>query len=96
MIHTNTFLKKQWLIAADKLLDVNHLVFIGYSFPPTDFYSEWLFRQINFIEERPDIKITVVNPEYGKKYSSVTKRFNSIFKGYDIESFKTLKDYSEI
>lgn len=94
MIYKNSFLKSQWLIAAEKLLDVDHLIFIGYSFPSTDYYSEWLFRQINFIEEKPDLRITVVNPEYGKKYSQVTKRFNTIFRGYKIESFKTLKDYA--
>jgi len=41
------------------------------------------------------LRITVVNPEYGKKYSQVTKRFNTIFRGYKIESFKTLKDYAK-
>lgn len=95
MIYMDSFLRNQWLIAREKLLDVNQLIFIGYSFPPTDYYTEWLFRQINFIEERPNLKITVVNPEYGKKYSQVTKRFNTIFRGYEIESYKTLKDYSE-
>lgn len=94
MIHKNSFLKNQWLIAREKLLDVKELVFIGYSFPPTDFYTEWLFRQIHLMEETPDINIIVVNPEYGKRNSQVTKRFNTIFKGYDIQSYKYLKDYA--
>lgn len=96
MIHKNHFLKNQWLIAREKLLDVNELIFIGYSFPPTDYYTEWLFRQIYFIEKRGDIKITVVNPEYGKRSSLVTKRYNTIFRGFEIESFKTLKEYAKI
>jgi len=95
MIYKDSFLKNQWLIAAEKLLDVDHLIFIGYSFPPTDYYSDWLFRQINFIEEKPDLRITVVNPEYGKKYSQVTKRFNNIFRGYKIKNYKNLREYSE-
>lgn len=95
MIHRNSFLKNQWLIAREKLLDVSELVFIGYSFPPTDYYTDWLFRQINLIEQRPKLKITVVNPEYGKRNSLVTKRYNSIFKDHDIESYKTLKEYSQ-
>ncbi len=94
MIHQNSFLKNQWLIAREKLLDVTELVFIGYSFPQTDYYSEWLFRQLNFIEEGADIKITVVNPEFGKRGSPITKRYKTIFKGRKIESFKTLKDYA--
>lgn len=96
MIHENSFLKNQWLIAREKLLDVNELIFIGYSFPPTDYYTEWLFRQLNFIEKRNDIKITVVNPEYGKRGSLVTKRYKTIFRGYDIIGFKSLKDYSKL
>ncbi|NVJ45633.1 MAG: hypothetical protein HWE07_00855 [Cytophagia bacterium] len=94
MIHKNSFLKNQWLIAREKLLDTEELIFIGYSFPPTDYYTEWLFRQIYFIENRSDIKITVVNPEYGKRGSVVTKRYQTIFRGFEIESYKTLKDYA--
>lgn len=95
MIHKNSFLKNQWLIAREKLLDVTELIFIGYSFPPTDYYTEWLFRQLNFIEKRHDIKITVVNPEFGKRGSLITKRYNTIFRGCKLEGFKTLKEYSK-
>lgn len=95
MIHKNSFLKNQWLIAREKLLDTSELIFIGYSFPSTDYYSEWLFRQINFIENRPEIKITVVNPEFGKRGSLVTKRYKTIFNGFEFESYRTLKDYAK-
>lgn len=95
MIHKNSFLKNQWLIAREKLLDVDELVFIGYSFPPTDHYTEWLFRQLNLIEDRRKIKIVVVNPEYGKSGSIITKRYKTIFRGYEIESHKSLKEFSE-
>ncbi len=93
LIDKNSFLKNQWLIAREKLLNATELVFIGYSFPPTDYYSEWLFRQINLFDEKTDIKITVVNPEFGKRGSIVTKRYKTIFRGREIQSFKTLKDY---
>ena len=95
MIHKNSFLKNQWLIAREKLLDVHELVFIGYSFPPTDHYTEWLFRQLNLIANRRSIRIIVVNPEYGKRNSIVTRRYNSVFRGYEIENYKTLREYSE-
>jgi hypothetical protein len=95
MIYKNSFLKNQWLIAREKLLDISEIIFIGYSFPPTDYYSDWLFRQIYFIEKRPELIITIVNPEYGKKGSIVTKRYNNLFKGFTIKSYKTLKDYAK-
>lgn len=95
MIHSNSFIREQWYIAREKLLDVAELVFIGYSFPPTDYYTEWLFRHLNFIEKGSKVTITVVNPEYGKKGSIVTKRYKTVFRGREIVSFKTLKDYAQ-
>ncbi len=95
LINKNAFIKKLWLIAREQLTNVTDITFIGYSFPPTDFYTEWLFRQLNFIVDRPEIKITIVNPEYRKRGSAVTKRYNNLFRDYEIESYKTLKQYSE-
>ena len=94
IIHSNSFIRNQWLIAREKLLDVTELVFIGYSFPPTDHYTEWLFRQLNLREGKKDLMITIVNPEYGKRGSLVSKRYDTIFKGYKIRKFSTLKDYA--
>lgn len=89
MIHKNSFLKNQWLIAREKLIDVTELIFIGYSFPPTDYYSEWLFRQLNFRAKKKKVKIVVVNPEYEKANSLVRKRYSTIFRGHEIEHFMT-------
>ena len=93
MIHENSFLRNQWILAREKLLSVDELIFIGYSFPPTDYYSEWLFRQLRMIDDCNDISIKVVNPDYGKRNSNVTKKYNKLFKGFNIEGFSTLKDY---
>lgn len=95
MIHKNSFLKNQWLIAKEALRNASELIFIGYSFPPTDYYSEWLFRQMNFLEEKPSLKITIVNPDYSKKTSLVKKRYDSLFKDHKIIHFKTLKEYAK-
>jgi hypothetical protein len=93
MIHKNSFLKKQWLIARQKLVDVTELIFIGYSFPPTDYYSDWLFRQLNLIEGKDKPRIIIVNPEYSDKSSLVYKRYSTIFNDFEITHFNTLKDY---
>jgi hypothetical protein len=93
LIHRDAFLRKLWLIARWKLAFTRKIVFIGYSFPPADSYSEWLFRQVNFLEGgRPEI--VVVNPEYSRRGSAVRKRYNAIFRGCRITSFKTLADYA--
>lgn len=94
IIHRNSFLHKLWLISREKLQYASRIVFIGYAFPSTDFYTEWLFRQIYFLAEgRPEI--TVVNPEIKKKNSEVSRRYKAIFGGYKFETFNTLKEYAE-
>jgi len=91
-IRRGTFLHKLWLIARDKLLKCKRLIFVGYSFPATDFYSEWLFRQIYFIDgQRPEI--IIVNPVAMKKKSHVTQRYNRLFRGCEIYRFASLEDF---
>lgn len=92
-IHKNSFLRDSWMIAREKLINVEELVFIGYSFPPTDYYTEWLFRQLNFVEGGNECKVVVVNPDYEDESSLVYQRYNRLFKGHEIESSSTLKDY---
>lgn len=94
LIYKNTFLHKLWLIAREKLSYANRIVFIGYSFPVTDFYSEWLFRQIYFLIGGR-FAITVVNPEMFKKGSVVPKRYKAIFKHCKITKYRTLADYAK-
>lgn len=91
-IRRGTLLHQLWLIAREKLPLCRRLIFIGYSFPLTDFYSEWLFRQIYFIDgQRPEI--IVVNPAIMKKKSQVTQRYEQIFRGCRIHRFGTLQDF---
>ena len=91
-IRRGTLLHKLWLIARDKLPFCRRLIFVGYSFPATDFYSEWLFRQIYFIEGRKP-EIIVINPEIMKKRSVLSKRYERLFKGCDIHRFAALEDF---
>ncbi|MEO0184022.1 MAG: hypothetical protein ABIL40_11185 [candidate division WOR-3 bacterium] len=93
LIHKNQFLHKLWLIAREKLLNTKKIVFIGYSFPQTDFYSEWLFRQLNFMtSSRPEI--VIINPDAQKSMSFTYKRYHNIFKGFKIKTYETLERYA--
>ncbi|MDX6577836.1 MAG: hypothetical protein QOE96_3789 [Blastocatellia bacterium] len=49
-----------WSNALAILRSASKIVIIGYSFPATDFYSEWLFRTA--LKGYRDVKIWVVNP----------------------------------
>jgi hypothetical protein len=96
-IHKDSFIHKQWLICREKFRYTSKLVFIGYSFPSTDFYSEWLFRQINFLMIDKDqfvkMEIDVVNPEMLDHKSLTYQRYYNIFRGHKINIFKDLKSY---
>ena len=93
LIRRGNLLHKLWLIARDKLSRCRKLVFIGYSFPTTDFYSEWLFRQIYFLDgSRPDI--IVVNPAMKQKGSDVQRRYQRLFKGCQMHVFRDLKAFT--
>jgi len=50
-----------WLQARDVLTRANTLILVGYSFPPTDFHVQKLFREA-FVDRQPDVTV-VVNPD---------------------------------
>ncbi len=96
-IYKNSFIHKQWLLVREKLRHISKLVFIGYSFPLTDFYAEWLFRQINFLIDTEkkfvQVNIDIVNPEVMNKKSTTYKRYKYIFKGHRFNFYENLKSY---
>jgi hypothetical protein len=97
-IYQNSLIHKQWLLVREKFIRSNKIVFIGYSFPPTDFYAEWLFRQINFIiypnKKFVKYNIEVVNPASYKNGSILNKRYRKIFSGHKISFYKDLESYA--
>lgn len=93
LIHKDQFLHKLWLIAREKLPNVGKIVFVGYSFPQTDFYSEWLFRQLYFVTSTPP-EIVIINPEMQNCNSVIYKRYHNIFKGFKTKTYDTLNNYA--
>lgn len=92
-ISRDSILNKLWLIALEKLSLCKRLIFIGYSFPKSDFYSEWLFRHVHLLENVPEI--IVVNPDYGKQRGATRSRYDSIFRGCRIVPFSSLEEFEK-
>jgi hypothetical protein len=92
-IRRGTLLHKLWLIARNKLPMYKRMIFVGYSFPATDFYSEWLFRQIHFMDDQLPV-IIIVNPAAMKKRSQVSQRYDRLFRGCEVHRFASLEDFS--
>lgn len=57
----NKIFQQLWSDAKEILLKTNEIVFIGYSFPDTDFYSKKLF--IEVFSKNKNIDVTFVNPD---------------------------------
>jgi len=98
-IYLKSLYHKQWLIVLEKLRSTRKLVFIGYSFPKTDYYAEWLFKQLSYLVDKKDnysiYDIDVVNPEMNDKNSETSKRYYSIFKGHRVNCYNTLSEYTK-
>lgn len=57
------FMKKVWNFARNEIRMADEIIIWGYSLPPTDFYSKWLFHQT-----KENLKaVSVINPACYKK-----------------------------
>jgi hypothetical protein len=86
IMHSPIF-RNIWSNALHALRQAQKIVIIGYSFPPTDFYTEWLFRSA---WSDPDTRVQIVNPLNNpdhpnqKEQERFVKTMRSLFPhGYD-------------
>ena len=57
------FMKKVWNFARNEISMADEIIIWGYSLPPTDFYSKWLFHQV-----KENLKtVSIINPACFKK-----------------------------
>jgi len=57
------FMKKVWNFARNEISRADEIIIWGYSLPPTDFYSKWLFHQV-----KENLKtVSIINPACYKK-----------------------------
>jgi hypothetical protein len=77
-----------WFEALRILQDVDEIIVIGYSLPPTDFASEVLFREGISGNAREEIPVTVINPD-----KRVYKRFSQIFGPRGLTTIVGLGEY---
>ena len=73
-------ISKQWIMARRRLLNAKRVVFIGYSFPPTDLASDWLFRTMAL---NPQLIVNVIIPERDR--NQVVDKLGSIVRDEQIE-----------
>jgi hypothetical protein len=92
-ITENPAIRAAWGLAQRRLAQASSVVVIGYSAPPTDFYTRWLLR--SSVGSRNNVKIVVVNPA-NKANAEFDTRMNSIFLlGYE-DRFTQLAELEQI
>ena len=74
------FVRKLWNIAMERLQKADKIIVFGYSMPPTDFYTKWLF----FRAGGQLKKVDIIDPNVVRGGGDINKdfvcRFVSIFK----------------
>lgn len=85
-----SLIRKIWNVAVKEIELANEIIILGYSLPPTDFYSEWLLRKAGKSLE----KLILIDPKILKKPSEEQKRsgerrLNYSFVNKFLEVFST-------
>ncbi|MCB2189884.1 MAG: hypothetical protein KQJ78_26010 [Deltaproteobacteria bacterium] len=107
---TSPPIRKAWNIATSEISLASRLVIWGYSLPPTDFYVQWLLRNIDKTKLR---EVAIINkglvasldrandPPGGKKLNrNLSQRFKSCLSGSSSENttlslYEIFSDYHE-
>ena len=82
-----------WNMANQAIQEAKEITFIGYSLPPTDFMTEFMFRQARMGHSQK--QVTVISPEatelrlryediFGPGVCTIAKKFGEWFVGSDI------------
>ena len=90
-IMDNGVIRSVWGHAFNRLASAARIVIIGFSFPATDFYAEWLFR--NAARVNPGANVWILDPKNTDQ--DFQKRLQSIFRGncrFDFKKFDEIGD----
>ncbi|MBM7855887.1 hypothetical protein JOC37_002309 [Desulfohalotomaculum tongense] len=87
------FTQKLWRLARTALANAHHIIIIGYSLPPTDFRTKWLFRKAMHESTVPK-KVTLVNHATGEKLQKLIQQYSSLMRTDDVNSYPTIAHYA--
>ena len=96
--YTTPLLQNIWYIAKERIMRSKEIFIIGYSFPPSDFLAEFLFRQsVASPSSESEKKIRVINKSIDRRYK---ERVENIFQKSEFEyiqedAVKFLESYTK-
>lgn len=88
------FIPDLWRQAREALQGAKEIIVIGYSFPTTDFRSNWMFRKAmvhnNLLE-----KVIIIDTAEGYQLETLLAKHRSIFRKDELEFYHTISEYTE-
>lgn len=88
------FIPKLWQQARECLQRAKEVVVIGYSFPTTDFRSNWMFRKAMVHNEGLE-KLVIIDAAKGSQLDILLNKHKSIFRKEQLEFYNNISDYTE-
>ncbi len=82
--------RRLWNFAIDEIHNAEIIIIWGYSYPPTDFYADWLFREGRKSKNLKEV--IVINPEVEKQ--EYRAKFEDIYQGISVK-FNYFKNFNE-
>lgn len=87
------FIPQLWHQARRALRQASEIVVIGYSFPTTDFRSNWMFRKA-MVDNQTLRKVTIVDTAVGYQRKTLLDKHKSIFRVKELDYFKEFAEYT--
>lgn len=89
------FIPRLWQQAREALERASEIIIIGYSFPTTDFRSNWMFRKA--MTKNTTLKgVTVVDTAEGYQLETLLSKQKSIFRVDNINFYHSLAEYNKV
>lgn len=88
------FIPKLWHEARHVLQEASEIIVIGYSFPTTDFRSNWMFRKA-MVDNKKLKKVTIVDTAEGYQLKTLLSKHKSIFRVDHVDYFNNIAQYAD-
>ncbi|WP_333871369.1 hypothetical protein [Desulforamulus putei] len=87
------FIPELWQQARQALQRASEIIVIGYSFPTTDFRSNWMFRKA-MVDNKCLKKVTIVDTAEGYPLKTLLEKHKSIFRVDDLVFYNDISEFT--
>ncbi|RYD04707.1 hypothetical protein N752_12310 [Desulforamulus aquiferis] len=88
------FIPELWRQAREALTRAREIIVIGYSFPTTDFRSNWMFRKAMVHNDALE-KVVIIDAAEGYQLETLLAKHRSIFRMQELKFYPSISKYTE-